>query len=429
MGLTAPLKELSTANSLPGKLLPWALFALIPITLLHLYIYPISVNVESSVRLKSRASQNGPKGEFDAMPCNYAVGQWVPDVSGPLYSGTSCSTIKDGQNCMAHGRPDTGYLNWRWQPEKCDLPRFDPFAFLGLLRNKHLAFVGDSLARNQLESLMCLVATASDPTLVYRDGEENKFRRWHVLSHNVTVSLFWSPFLVKRIEKSASSGQNRVYVDAIDERWASEIPRIDVVVFSIGHWFLTPGIYFEKGSVLGCHYCPGQNHTEIGFYDVYRKAIKTALKGVAERSSSSSAAAEEEERSRRVIVTTFSPSHFEGEWDKLGACGRKEPYGAGEKAVEGMEAEMRKIVVEEASAIAASRGVRVEVVDVTGLSLLRPDGHPGPYMYKDPFANGVGERVQNDCVHWCLPGPVDTWNEIMLELMKRWDPEEKRRRW
>ena len=47
-------------------------------------------------------------------------------------------------------------------------------------------------------------------------------------------------------------------------------------------------------------------------------------------------------------------------------------------------------------------------------------GHPGPYMYPFPFANGVPERVQNDCVHWCLPGPIDTWNEILLEVVKRW---------
>ncbi|CAN0925583.1 Xyloglucan O-acetyltransferase 1 [Linum grandiflorum] len=50
---------------------------------------------------------------------------------------------------------------------------------------------------------------------------------------------------------------------------------------------------------------------------------------------------------------------------------------------------------------------------------MRPDGHPGAYMHPFPFANGVRERVQNDCVHWCLPGPVDTWNEILLQVMKR----------
>ncbi|XP_068642863.1 xyloglucan O-acetyltransferase 1-like [Aristolochia californica] len=419
-----PLKdEYSNANSLARKLLSWALYALLPIALLRLYFCPLSLNDDSVGHISddrpiSYAASHVRRVNFDPMPCNYTKGQWVPDKSGPRYNGTSCSSIKDGQNCMAHGRPDTGYLHWRWQPAGCQLPRFNPFTFLRLLRNKHLAFVGDSMARNQLESLLCLVSTASEPSLVYRDGEENKFRRWHVRSHNVTISVFWSPFLVKGVEKSASGpDQNQLYVDLVEERWASEMSQIDMIVFSIGHWFLHPAVYLEKGSVLGCHYCPDQNHTEIGFYDVFRKAIKTAIKGVVEMSSG---------KERRVIVTTFSPSHFEGDWDKFGACPRKEPFQAGEKALEGMDAEMRKIEVEEVTAAKSKTGelgLELEALDVTELSLLRPDGHPGPYMYPNPFANGVQERVQNDCVHWCLPGPIDTWNEIMLDVMKRWEAE------
>uniref|UniRef100_A0A0A9HQF3 Trichome birefringence-like C-terminal domain-containing protein n=1 Tax=Arundo donax TaxID=35708 RepID=A0A0A9HQF3_ARUDO len=41
-------------------------------------------------------------------------------------------------------------------------------------------------------------------------------------------------------------------------------------------------------------------------------------------------------------------------------------------------------------------------------------------MHPLPFAGGERERVPNDCVHWCLPGPIDTWNEILLQFVKRW---------
>lgn len=64
--------------------------------------------------------------------------------------------------------------------------------------------------------------------------------------------------------------------------------------------------------------------------------------------------------------------------------------------------------------------LRIEALDVTKLALMRPDGHLGPYIFRDPFAEGYKERVQNDCVHWCLPGPIDTWNEILLEIVKTW---------
>ncbi|MCI78225.1 protein YLS7-like, partial [Trifolium medium] len=47
----------------------------------------------------------------------------------------------------------------------------------------------------------------------------------------------------------------------------------------------------------------------------------------------------------------------------------------------GMEAEIRKIEIEEVESakekVKKFGGVRFEVLDVTKLALLRPDGHPG----------------------------------------------------
>lgn len=61
------------------------------------------------------------------------------------------------QNCQGNGRPDKDYENWRWKPDQCDLPRFNPKKFLELMRGKTLAFIGDSVARNQMESLLCIL--------------------------------------------------------------------------------------------------------------------------------------------------------------------------------------------------------------------------------------------------------------------------------
>lgn len=164
------------------------------------------------------------KPHVESTTCDYSNGKWVQDKQGPMYNGTSCGTIKKGQNCMSHGRPDTGYLYWKWKPNECQVPRFEPNIFLDMLKNKHVAFVGDSMARNQLESLLCLLSTFSAPNLVYRNGEDDKFRRWNFPSHNVSVSIYWSPFLVKGIEKSSNGGPdyNRLFLDSVDERWASD---------------------------------------------------------------------------------------------------------------------------------------------------------------------------------------------------------------
>jgi hypothetical protein len=38
-------------------------------------------------------------------------------------------------------------------------------------------------------------------------------------------------------------------------------------------------------------------------------------------------------------------------------------------------------------------------------------------MHRDPFGPGKPEKMLNDCLHSCLPGPVDTFNEILLQLL------------
>lgn len=419
----SPFKD--QPNFLIKRILPWAIYALLPLALLRFYFYPPSLNpsfekTPQLIKIINNSSKVAEEKQSE-ISFDYTNGKWVEDQSGPRYNGTNCSTIKDGQNCMKHGRPDMGYLYWRWQPKQGNLPCFDAAKFLLLVKNKHLAFVGDSMARNQLESLLCLLSGTSPPELVFRDGEENKFRRWYFSSHNFTISVYWSPFLVKGIEKSAASGlnHNELYVNSVDERWALDMGQMDVIVLSAGHWFLHPAVYFEKDLVLGCHYCPGLNHTEIGFFEVFRKSLRTTLKAIGDRRDG---------KDRRVIVTTFSPSHFEGDWDKSGACPKKEPFNEGERRVEGMDADMRNIELEEVAAAKEKLGRHLKALDVTELSLMRPDGHPGPYMYPFPFANGVPERVQNDCVHWCLPGPIDTWNEILLDMMWRWEAEAERER-
>ena len=211
--------------------------------------------------------------------------------------------------------------------------------------------------------------------------------------------------------------------DHANERWARDLDWFDMVVVSFGHWFLLPSVYYENGSVIGSLNCQDLNHTQMDFYVPLRKVLRTTLSSIIERKKGKG------NNGVDVIVKTFSPAHFEGDWNKAGTCSKTEPYKKEEKELEGMDAEIRKIEIEEVENAKAKasefRGFRLEVLDVTKLALLRPDGHPGPYMNPFTFAKGVPERVQNDCVHWCLPGPIDTWNEIFLEMIKKWEEQEK----
>ncbi|KAK1555899.1 hypothetical protein Q3G72_033093 [Acer saccharum] len=369
-------KDHHQPHSFTKKLLPWTLYTILPIAIFRCYFYPPQF----------------PHSSTDELSLNTPIIIPSSSSSAPPFSSSSLS--QEGE--IRADEPPCDYTNGNWVQDK-----------IGPLYN----------------GTTCGTIKEA-PNLVYRNGEDNKFRKWNFASHNVNISVYWSPFLVDGVEKSNTGpNYNKLYLDRIDEKWGADLDHIDMIVLSVGHWFLHPAVYFDGDSVLGCHFCEGLNHTEIGFYDVLRKALKTTLKTITERRGSSVNVLD-------VIVTTFSPAHFEGEWDKAGACSKTKPYKEGEKVLEGMDAEMRNLEVEEVDLAKENakqfKGMRLEALDVTKLSLMRPDGHPGPYMHPNPFAGGIKERVQNDCVHWCLPGPVDTWNQILLAIIKRWEGQSRK---
>ena len=49
-------------------------------------------------------------------------------------------------------------------------------------------------------------------------------------------------------------------------------------------------------------------------------------------------------------------------------------------------------------------------IDVAAPSALRPDGAMGGYW-------PAGDSRQRDCVHYCLPGPIDEWTRLLLALL------------
>lgn len=100
--------------------------------------------------------------------CDLYQGKWIYDPAGPLYTNNTCpsTVLTQMQNCQGNGRPDKDYENYRWKPDNCDLPRFNPRKFLELMRGKTVAFIGDSVARNQYESLLCILHQVSSLVLI-----------------------------------------------------------------------------------------------------------------------------------------------------------------------------------------------------------------------------------------------------------------------
>ncbi|KAH7656078.1 PC-Esterase protein [Dioscorea alata] len=347
------------------------------------------------------------------LECDIWTGKWERDPEAPYYTNDTCSTIQDHQNCMKNGRPDTEFLKWRWKPDGCELPRFDPKVFFKLVQGKTVAFIGDSLARNQMQSLMCLLSRVEYPEDISETTDEN-FKRMYYSAYNFTISIFWSPFLVKTkqpaYEAPSLDHMWKLYLDETDENWTSKIDNFDYLIISGGTWFTRPLLFYEKRQVIGCQYCDIKNFPKIHVSYFHRMAFRTALQGINKSPSYRGT----------TIVRTISPPHFEnGAWDHGGDCQRTRPARRGEKKMEKIYAEMYRNQIEEFEVgrkEGRKRGLEFMLMDMTGAMLQRPDGHPSGYW----SSNGKkGKEKHNDCVHWCLPGPVDLWNDLLFHMLRR----------
>lgn len=56
--------------------------------------------------------------------CDLYVGSWVKDEENyPIYKAGSCPFVDEAYDCQSNGRKDSQYMNWRWKPDGCDIPR------------------------------------------------------------------------------------------------------------------------------------------------------------------------------------------------------------------------------------------------------------------------------------------------------------------
>ncbi|CAM6090985.1 unnamed protein product [Calypogeia fissa] len=357
------------------------------------------------------------QGASTAGECDLFEGEWVWDPEDPLYTNSTCFYMQLAQNCMSNGRPDTNYLHWKWKPRDCDLPRFNAKGFLEAFKGKTIGFVGDSLSRNQMQSLLCMLSQVEIPKMTYQSHDDSGVR-WLFEQHQVTLAAVWSPYLLKESEQGImgfEKGRSVLILDELDTAWTSVMNDFDLIVLSIGQWYFKPSIYVRQEEVVGCTYCPGLNFTHMRYQEAYQVGVRQVLEKVAS------------EFKGIVIMSTFAISHFEeGAWNKGGQCRREKPLDNEEVAnFQGFHDDMHDIVMSEFRSIASDKSklnenVKLEFLDVTKVSLARADGHPGPYRQRNPYeGKDPNEWVANDCLHWCLPGPVDTWNQLLVKIAHR----------
>ncbi|XP_039119909.1 protein trichome birefringence-like 28 [Dioscorea cayenensis subsp. rotundata] len=343
-----------------------------------------------------------PQSSKDTMPldakqevhCDIFEGRWVYDKKKyPLYHAHRCPFLSDQVNCRRNGRPDSGYEHWRWEPRGCEIPRFNGSDMLERLRGKRVVIVGDSLNRNQWESLSCLLYTSVRPSRVLVKAQGSDHKIFRALDYGCSVEFFWSPFLVK-LEEMKGDDKKVLKLDKLhgtEKRWRGA----NILVFNTGHWWTHSGKkwdYFEK---------KGKLVEEMERDTAFKTAVRAWAKWVDRVVDSTKTT---------VFFRSISPEHKRQhkQW-----CYNQTTPITNETYIQLFPRSMVRIVERTIQKMKTP----VKYLNITRLSEYRRDAHTVIYTSKQGKVLTFDQQMQPekfaDCSHWCLPGLPDTWNVLI----------------
>ncbi|KVH93568.1 PC-Esterase [Cynara cardunculus var. scolymus] len=316
--------------------------------------------------LKFGGYPNGNRFDFlsvDGDGCDVFDGDWVWDEKYPLYESKNCRFLDEGFRCSENGRPDFLYTKWRWQPKECNLPRFDGKRMLEKLRDKRIVFVGDSIGRNQWESLLCMLSStiisSKDNGSIYEVNgnpitKHKGFLVFKFRDYNCTLEYYRAPFLVLQSRPPPHSPPNirtTLKLDQMD--WTSvNWQHADVVTSKKEHksrWRWKGGNWRAGGN---CHL----------------------------------------ETLPNLRSSRLQPS-----------------FGWPQYRI------FRNVVSDRSKNVSNDGKKAFDILYTTSMSSRRKDGHPSLYYLGPKLSPAAAHR--QDCSHWCLPGVPDAWNEILYALM------------
>ncbi|XP_042435148.1 protein trichome birefringence-like 28 [Zingiber officinale] len=341
--------------------------------------------------------------------CDLARGEWVfDDVGFPMYREEQCQYLSQQMSCSRNGRPEAMYQKWRWQPAGCSLPKFDASLVLEWLRGKRMVFIGDSMNRNQWESFVCLMQTVVPP-----EGRDRRVEGSRIIftikEHNASIEFYWAPFLVESNSDDPNIHSIPVRIinpDAI-EKHAVHWEGADVLVFNTYIWWMNT---FEM-RVLRPGARNWTEHDMVVRYQAYDRVLRTLTSWL--------------DRNVDPIKTTvffmsMSPIHSKSsDWgNPAGIKCAKETLPITNMTGISVGTDINIFALAKKALGSPALRVPVTFVDITTMSERRKDAHTSVFTVRRGALLTPEQQAKPgefaDCIHWCLPGVPDTWNQLLF---------------
>lgn len=256
-------------------------------------------------------------------------------------------------------------------------------------------------------SLFCTLKRVSSEVKKWRPAGAD--RGFTFLRYNLTIAYHRTNLLARygswsanvnggELESLGYKEGYRVDMDIPEGTWANAPSFHDILIFNTGHWWWAPSkfdpvkspmLFFERGQPVIPPIPP-----DVGLDKVLKNMILFVEKNM--------------RPGGLKFFRTQSPRHFEGgDWDQGGSCPRLHPL-LPEQVEElfsiknnGTNVESRLV---NQHLVKALEGSNFHIVDITHMSEFRADAHPST----------AGGKRHDDCMHWCLPGITDTWNDLFI---------------
>ncbi|MBA0601167.1 xylan O-acetyltransferase 1 isoform X2 [Gossypium raimondii] len=343
--------------------------------------------------------------------CDIFTGEWVFDhgSSRPLYK-EDCEFLNTMVTCLKNGRPDSLYQKWRWQPKACSLPKFEAKILLEKLRGKRLMFVGDSINFNQMLSMACMVQSVIPPekrSLSYA----NYTIVFKMEDYNATMEFYWAPFLVESNVDPPTMRDGTVEpivklesISKHGDNWKN----VDYFIFNTYIWWRYPTVKVLRGSFED----GVADYVDIDQNVAYESALKSWAKWMEENV---------DPNQTKVFFSSVAPSHMmSSAWNNTNGimCLNETTPIVNTSTFDVGTNQQLSAILEN---VVRSMKIPLQFLNITRLSEYRKDAHTS--IYAAPGGKLLTQEQKADparyadCVHWCLPGLPDTWNELLYTLI------------